>query len=265
MTVLIAMRGFTTQNCKVAYRNERGGMRRHMVQEDKVPNQHHNGVFTGTTQHGNTIQPQQEVWPWHLLIDFAWGLQHPSKRRWKSFRRCTCAIYLSRTGRKTVGYFLEAAQPHSFRAFSHRLHCSTPMHCNSTKTKKSHTLLWQSHSKFNRDSEEGKQTPVHSCHQVRQEGPLDQRGTLLSEEELLTTATISRHFVNTAMCVATHELRAILLPSTWPSLNLPKNSVALGISSIHSALYKLLLLLGLSVLSKPSHSSTFCRRWTLKS
>lgn len=33
MTVLIAMRGFTTQNCRVAYRNEREKMRKQEVQE----------------------------------------------------------------------------------------------------------------------------------------------------------------------------------------------------------------------------------------
>lgn len=37
MTVLMAMRGFTTQNCRVACGKERGGVRRQRVQEAKVP------------------------------------------------------------------------------------------------------------------------------------------------------------------------------------------------------------------------------------
>lgn len=44
MTVLIAMRGFTTQNCRVAYRNKRRGMRRGIrrqgVNEVMFPNKH---------------------------------------------------------------------------------------------------------------------------------------------------------------------------------------------------------------------------------
>lgn len=36
MTVLIAMRGFTTQNCRVAYRNKRRGMRRQEVKEATI-------------------------------------------------------------------------------------------------------------------------------------------------------------------------------------------------------------------------------------
>lgn len=78
MTVLMAMRGFTTQNCRVAYRNEKEGMRSQEVQEGKFPNNHHDTVSTGTTQQCNTIQPQQGVWPCHLIIDCAWGLHPPT-------------------------------------------------------------------------------------------------------------------------------------------------------------------------------------------
>lgn len=35
--MLMAMRGFTTQNCRVACGKERGGVRRQRVQEAKVP------------------------------------------------------------------------------------------------------------------------------------------------------------------------------------------------------------------------------------
>lgn len=86
----------------------------------------------------------------------------------KEFQKMYMCYLLVQNGKKnlSVEFFLEAAQPRSFRDAFHRLHCSIFMHCNSIKNKKPHTVLWHRHSKFNRDSGEGKQIPVHSYHKV---------------------------------------------------------------------------------------------------
>lgn len=62
MTVLMAMRGFTTQNCRVACGNERGGVRRQRVQEAKVANKHpvHVSVSTVTCR-ASTQQETEEI------------------------------------------------------------------------------------------------------------------------------------------------------------------------------------------------------------
>lgn len=161
MTVLIAMRGFTTQNCRVAYTNKRGGMRRQEVQEDKLLNQHHDGVSTGTTQQGNTIQPQQEVWACHLLIDCAWGLQHPKGDEGDSEDVRVLSSCPEWEEKPLCRAVLEAAEPYSSGAAFNRLWCSTFMHYNSMKNKKSHTVLWHRHGKFNRDTL-GKESKLQS-------------------------------------------------------------------------------------------------------
>lgn len=180
MTVLIAMRGFTTQNCRVAYRNERGGMRREAVQEAKFPNQHHDGVSTGTTRQGNTIHPQQGVWPHHLLIDCAWGLQHPKGDKEDSKEVCVLSICQEWEEKPLCRFLVEAAQLLSSKAVFHRLCCSTFMHGNSMKNKKSHSVLWYGHSKFNKGIlGKGLQSTVA----MKLDKKVPWIGTQLSEEE----------------------------------------------------------------------------------
>lgn len=231
MTVLIAMRGFTTQNCRVAYRNERGGMRRQDVQEAKFPNQNHDGVSTGTTQQGNTIQHQQGVWPCHLLTDHAWGLQHPKGDKGDSEEVCVLSTCPEWKEKPLCRLLLEAAKLLSSRAVFHRLYCSTFMQGNSMKTKKSHTVLWYGHGKFNK-AILGKGSKLQSTVAIK----LGKKVACIEGEP----SSLRRNFDNChhikAFCIHNNVCCETKVKShTRPLLNLPKGSVALGISSIHSA------------------------------